>query len=60
MGATDEPRHDLERARTAIILGVVAVLCVLTGFVVGVARSHAQHSPRPVTVETTVAISGPT
>ena len=57
MGGT-EPRHDPERARVAILFVVLAIVCVLAGFIVGVVRSGADHSPRPVTVKTTIAVSG--
>jgi hypothetical protein len=54
----EEQRHDAERARTAIAFAVVAIACVLAGFVVGVVRSHPGQSPRPVTVKAIVAAGG--
>lgn len=56
----EESRNDPERARVAILFVVLAIVCVLAGFVVGVVRSHAHQSPHPVTVKTTVAVSGST
>ncbi len=58
VGGMQQERHDPQRARTAIVFVVVAVVCVLAGFVVGVVRSHADQAPRPVTVKATVAVDG--
>lgn len=54
----EEPRHDPNRARVALVFAVLAIVCVLAGFVVGIVRSHGDPSHQPVTVETTVAIGG--
>jgi hypothetical protein len=54
----EEQWHDAERAHTAIAFAVLAVVCVLAGFVVGVVRSHPGQSPRPVTVKAIVALGG--
>lgn len=51
-----EPRDDHAPARIVLVCIAVAVACVLAGFAVGIVRSHAEHSHRPVTVETTVSI----
>jgi hypothetical protein len=61
MGGIEGPqrmRHDPERARVAIVFVVIAVACVLAGFVVGVVRSHADQPPRPVTVRTVISTGG--
>lgn len=60
MGGIEGRRHDPERARAAVLFVVLGVVCVLAGFLVGVVRNHAERSPRPVTVKTTVAVGGST
>lgn len=54
------PRHDHEPARVVAVCIVVALVCVLAGFVVGVARGHAEGPHRPVTVRSTVVVGGGT
>jgi hypothetical protein len=51
-----EPGDDRASARFVLLCIAIAVACVLAGFAVGIARSHAEQSHPPVTVETTVSI----
>jgi hypothetical protein len=56
----DGPGDDHASTRIVLVCIAVAVACVLAGFVVGIARSHAEQSHSPVTVETTVSIQSGT
>ncbi len=61
MEGTDGPQEagrNRESGRFAAELVLVAVVCVLAGFVVGIARSHGGHASHSVTVRTTVSVSG--
>lgn len=60
MGGTQEPPapDGGGKRRSAAELVLLAVVCVLAGFVVGVVRSHGTRPAHPVTVRTTVAVRG--